>query len=108
MITPLTSEQKLWILLCHLSIFIGVPLLAPFVVYLVKKQDDPVVREHAKEALNFHLSLAIYSIVLFVTVVGALLVPLIYIAALILAILAAVKASNGEFYRYPLTLRLVK
>lgn len=108
MTTPLTSEQKIWVLLCHLSIFLGVALILPLIVFLVKKQDDPVTAEHAKEALNFHISIFIYCIVLTITMIGVFLVPVVAIAALILAIIAAVKASNGELYRYPLTLRLVK
>jgi len=105
-----TSEDRLWIIVCHLSIFVGVGLLLPLIVYLVKKVDSPLVAEHAKEAPNFHISILLYWIItglLCFIVVGVLLIPVVGIIMVVFPIIAAVKASNGEFYRYPLTLRLV-
>ncbi len=104
------SDDRIWIIVCHLSLFIGVGLLLPLIVYLVKKADAPLVAEHAKEALNFHISLLIYWIVtalLCAVLVGFLLIPVVGIIMVVFPIIAAVKASNGEFYKYPLTLRLV-
>jgi len=104
------SDDRLWILLCHLSLFIGVGLILPLIVYLVKKADSPLVAEHAREALNFHISLLIYWIVtglLTFVLIGLLLIPVVGIIMVVFPIIAAVKASNGEFYKYPLTLRLV-
>lgn len=99
-----------------LSLFIGFPFVGPLVIYLVKR-DDPFVRAHAAEALNFNLSVMLYGIALFVVglillivIVGVLvwllLIPL-GIAWLVFVIIAAVKAGQGEAYRYPLTIRFV-
>jgi uncharacterized Tic20 family protein len=106
------TNDKLWNVLCHLSAFLGVALILPLIVYLVTK-DDPnsTIPGHAKETLNFHISLFIYAIIsgiLIVVVIGAFMLGAIAIAGFILAIIGAVKASNGELYRYPLTIRLVK
>jgi uncharacterized Tic20 family protein len=106
------TNDKLWNVLCHLSAFLGVALILPLIVYLVTK-DDPnsTIPQHAKETLNFHISLFIYGIIsaiLIVVVIGAFLLVAIAIGGFILAIVGAVKASNGELYRYPLTIRLVK
>lgn len=105
-----TSEDRIWIIVCHLSIFVGVGLLLPLIVYLVKKVESPLVAEHAKEALNFHISLVLYGIItglLCLVFIGLLLIPVLLIIGVVFPIIAAIKASNGEFYRYPLTLRLV-
>lgn len=91
--------------------------LGPLVIYLLKKDDAPFVRHHAAEALNFSISVAVYSIVL--GIVGAILLlvvvgvvfllalPVIGVVAVVLHIVAAVAANRGEHYRYPLTIRLV-
>jgi len=82
----------------------------PLVVYLVMRKDSDYVAENAREALNFHITVLIYSICclpLTVIIIGVPLLIVIAISSLILAVVAAVKASDGLCYRYPLTLRLV-
>jgi uncharacterized Tic20 family protein len=104
------GNDKIWSILSHLSALIGVRLLLPLVVYLAMKGDSDYVAGNAKEALNFHLSLLIYTlccIPLVFVLIGIPLLILIGIASLVLAIVAAVKASDGGCYHYPLTLRLI-
>lgn len=106
----LSSDDRLWIILSHISLLIGVGFILPLIVYFVKKQDAPLTANHAKEALNFHISVYFYmfiSYLLCVILIGFLLLPIVAITSVILAIIACVKASNDEFYRYPLTIRLV-
>lgn len=106
----LKSDSKIWAIAAHLVPLAGVPLLGPLVVYLVKKDDDPFVRNHAAEALNFQISVTIYafvSAILVLLFVGILMLIALGILVLVASILAAIKASNGELYRYPLTIRLV-
>ena len=84
--------------------------MLPLVVYLAMRQESEYVAENAREALNFHISVLIYGLVcvlLLFVVIGFPLLIALGIAAFVLAIIGAVKASNGECYRYPLTLRLV-
>jgi uncharacterized Tic20 family protein len=107
----LKSEDRLLIILSHLSIWIGVGLLLPLIVFLLKKDEAPLVGDHAREALNFHLSLFIYScccIPLLFIVVGFFAMIGIVITGLVLAIIAAVRSADGAPYRYPLTIRLVR
>jgi len=95
---------------CHLSLLLSIGLILPLVVYLVKKQDSPLTAEHAKEALNFHISIYIYAIIsvfLSLLLIGIPLLIAISIGSIVCAIIACFKASEGQFYRYPLTLRLV-
>lgn len=115
------SDARQWAMFAHLSALVGLvtalPWLGPLIIYLVKKDDDPFVAEHAKEALNFNISVFIYLIVgsiatfvLLIILVGLLLIPVLIgigIAWLVLVIIAAVRASNGQRYRYPLSIRMV-
>jgi uncharacterized Tic20 family protein len=108
--SPVRGNDKIWAILSHLSAFIGVGLLLPLVVYLSMKNESPYVATNAREALNFHLSLLIYGICcvpLVFVLVGIPLLILIGLASLVFAIVAAIKASEGACYHYPLTLHLV-
>ncbi len=111
-VTPYSPKgsDKIWTILCHLSFFVGLPFLLPLVVYLAMKNDSEYVAANAREALNFHISMLIYAICcipLVFVIIGGFLLALIGICSLIFAIIAAVDASKGQCYRYPLTLRLV-
>jgi hypothetical protein len=104
------SNDKLFIILSHLSLLLGVGLLLPLIVYLVKNNESPNVAAHAKEALNFHITLFIFAIAGFVLafiVIGFFVLMATGLFGLICSIIAAVKASEGGFYRYPLCIRLI-
>jgi uncharacterized Tic20 family protein len=111
------------IILCHLSAFLGVGLLLPFIIWLVKKEESEKVAAHAREALNFHLTIFLLGVCCAPFALVLVLIPLvnflfllvfvpvcalIALGTLALSIIAAVQASEGKFYRYPFTLRLVK
>lgn len=106
---PTSSDDTTWALLAHLSVFV-VALIGPLVIYLVKRDSSPFVRAHAAEALNFHITLTlatIVSIVLMLVLIGFLLIFVVMIAGAVLGVIAAVAAGQGKPYRYPFTLRLV-
>jgi uncharacterized Tic20 family protein len=91
-----------------LAIFFG--FLGPLIVYLVSRDRDPFVRHHASEALNFSITLLIGYVVCFVLVfvlIGFLLLPVLWITSVVLHVMAAMAANRGEWYRYPLNLKLV-
>ncbi|WP_240421072.1 DUF4870 domain-containing protein [Paenibacillus periandrae] len=106
----LTDDEKTFALLSHvLSLVVG--FLAPLIIWLLKKDQSAYIAEHAQESLNFQISVLIYSAVagvLCFILIGLVLLPLIGIAALVLIIVATVKAYKGEMYRYPFTIRLIK
>jgi hypothetical protein len=111
---PLASNDRLWSVLCHLSYFFGFALLSflfPLTVYLVMRTDSPYVTHHAREALNFHLSLLLYCLIcipaIFIVVGIPLLIALV-ITGIVCSIVAAVKASKGTYYHYPITIRFVR
>ena len=104
------GSDKLLAILCHISPFLSVPFLLPLIVYLVKREDSKLVAAHASEAFNFHLSLAIYAVPCWFLIFILIGIPLLLALGLMLficAIVAAIKASEGGFYRYPLTIRLL-
>jgi uncharacterized Tic20 family protein len=106
-----TGNDKIWSMLSHLSLLLGVGILLPLVVYLAMRQESEYAASNAREALNFHISIYIYAlccIPLAFILIGIPLLILIGFGSLVLAIIAAIKVSNGECYRYPLTIRLVK
>ncbi len=100
---------------CHLSGLAGfiVPfgsLVAPIIIWSLKKDDMPFVDEQGKEAINFQISMAIYlfvAIILCFVIIGIPVVIGLVLAKLAFALIAAVKASEGKTYRYPFTLRFV-
>ena len=109
----LTSESRNWGTLSHLSafvVFLGIPsLVGPLVMWLLRR-DDPWTEHHAKEALNFNISFMIYGVIAALSillVVGLLLLPAVLITWFVLVIRGALRASAGEYYRYPMTMRFV-
>ena len=106
-----TGSDKLWSILSHLSFYIGLPFFLPLIVYLVMRNESTYAADNAREALNFHISLAIYclcAVPLVFIVIGIPLLIVIGVCSFILAIVAAIKAADGGCYRYPLTIRLVR
>jgi uncharacterized protein len=104
---PSRDDDQLWIIFSHLSLLLGVGIILPLIIYLVKKDESPRVSHHAKEALNFHISIVIYSFACGITCIGLPLLPFIIIGGMVFSIIAAMNASAPIPYRYPLTLRLV-
>ena len=106
-VIPPNSDEKLMAILSHVLTFVA-PILAPLIIYLVKKNDSPFIAAHARESLNFQITLVIICLILLVTIIGTLFIWLVAIIALVLVIVASIKASDGKLYRYPFTIRLIK
>jgi uncharacterized protein len=109
------SEDRNWAMGAHLSAFlaayIALGFLGPLVVLLVRGDRSPFVRQHAVEALNFNLTVLIYvaiSVILAILLIGILMLVALGILYVVAVIIGAVRASSGEPYRYPLTIRFVK
>lgn len=122
-LTNPTKDERNWAMFSHLSAIaaalIGLSFLGPLIIYLMKKDESSFVADQAKEALNFNISLLIAVvglIILAILLVWTIIVPflmpfiigLLCLGALVLVIIAGIKASEGEVYRYPFTLRLIK
>jgi len=110
----ISSDSRNWATLSHLSafsVFMGIPsVVGPLVMWLLRR-DDPYAEHHAKEALNFNISIILYSVVAAISIimlVGILALPAVLIAWFVLTIQGAMRASQGEYYEYPLTIRFIK
>ena len=110
----ISSESRGWAAAAHLIPLLGlgfIGFIAPLIIWLIKRDEDPYVEEHSREALNFQITILIYvivGIILLILLIGFLILAAVAIFALIFAIVAGVKAATGKPFRYPLTLRLVK
>ena len=102
-----TSDERTMAILSHVLCLV-VGFVAPLIIYLLKKDESPYVAAHARESLNFQITLTIMIVVLFVSIVGILLLWLVGIFATIVIIIATIKASDNKLYRYPLAIRLIK
>jgi uncharacterized protein len=114
--TP-SSNVRLWNVLCHATALAGffVPwaghILGPLIVWLAKRGDSPEIDAHGKESLNFQISMLIYNViagVLCLVLIGFVILGILHILNLVLVIVASIQASEGKFYRYPITIRLIK
>ncbi len=130
------ENEKLWASAAHISAFVGIILpfgniLGPGAIFALKKHKSKFITEHAKEALNFQISLSLYIVAVlavflffiitavvfsqtaqsFAAVAGVILWALaafLLLASFILVILSAVKAYQGKSFRYPFTIRFIK
>jgi uncharacterized Tic20 family protein len=113
----ISKDARMWAMICHLGGLAGIVIpfigniIAPLVVWQIKKNDYPFVDEQGKEAVNYQISMTIYgliSAVLTFLCIGFFLLAAVVIVDLVFLLIAAVKANNGYHYRYPLTIRFIK
>jgi uncharacterized protein len=115
--TPSTpSDVRTWCVLCHASALLGLffhflgHVLGPLIVWLLKRGDSPEIDRYGKESLNFQISMLIYDAVAAILCVVLIGIPLLiglWVLNTVLVIIASVKAGQGEFYRYPFTIRFI-
>jgi uncharacterized Tic20 family protein len=111
-----SKQEKTWAMIAHLSMLCGfiIPLgnvIGPLIVWLIKKEEGPFVDQHGKEALNFNISMTIYSAISYLLVfvlIGFVLLAVLFVFFVIALITAAIKANDGKPYRYPFTIRFIK
>ncbi len=84
--------------------------LAPLIIWLIKKPESPAVDAHGKESLNFQINITAWSLILVIVSCGlfAPVAGILWLYSVVLCVIASLKASEGQFYRYPLILRLIK
>lgn len=115
------SEERLWAGAAHLCYLApgGIGLLVAFVIYLVQRERSHFVAAHARQAIGFQLAVTVLTWVLSALGAGAaafasifpvsfsgvgffgLVATIIFLALGVLAVIAAVHAFTGRWYRYP-------
>ena len=111
------SNTRTWIVLCHASALLGLffhflgHIFGPLIVWMLKRGESAEIDAHGKESLNFQLSMLIYdaaAVLLCFVLIGIPILIGLWILNIILVIVASIKASEGQLYRYPLTIRFIK
>ena len=132
------QNVRTWSMLCHVSALAGIffglgNVIGPLIVWQIKKNELPEIEPHGKEALNFQLTILIVNIVAGILFIGFLgtafgfgrfwrspfyllsggfgigaILIIINLVAFILAVVAGLKANNGEPYKYPFAIRFIK
>ena len=110
------KEERTWGMFCHLIVFSGfiIPfasIIGPLVIWIIKKDDMPFVEDQGKESLNFQITMmlaTIVSVLLMFVLIGFVLIFVVLIFQFIVVIIASIKANEGVYYRYPLSIRFIK
>src|SRR6266498_5641897 len=111
-----SSDIRTWCVLCHAAALAGLffhflgHLFGPLIVWLVKRGDSPEIDAHGKESLNLQISMLIYdaiAAILCFVLIGIPILIALWILNTVFVIIASVKASEGKFYRYPITIRFI-
>ena len=109
-------QTRQWARFLHFSLLVGfiVPILglvAPIVIWQLKKTELPGLDVHGKIVMNWLISLILYGVIsalLILVLVGIPLLIALGILCIILPIIGGIKANNGEVWNYPLSIRFLK
>lgn len=116
-LTVSEREARRWATICHLSALVGLLgngvgfVLAPLIIWLIKRHDDPFIDAQGKEAVNFQITMFLALLVcvpLLLVVIGFFLGLVVLVLACVFPILAAIRAGEGENYLYPFAIRFIK
>ena len=110
------KQANQWAMFLHLSVFLGyvIPfagLIAPIVIWQLKKEEFPKLDAHAKNLFNFMIIMLIALVICFVlmfVLIGILLIIPVVIYGVVCPIYAGIKANNGEIWEYPYVPKLIK
>ncbi|MBF6627909.1 MAG: DUF4870 domain-containing protein [Proteiniphilum sp.] len=112
--TPLYGlNESTYLMLMHLSQFAGflIPFagfIVPIIMWITNKETHAGVDMHGKNIVNFMISYTIYAAVLCITIIGIPVAIILGILYLLFVVLASIKASNGEYWKYPLSIQFIK
>jgi len=115
-IDPDEQQARQWAMFLHLSQLAGyiiplVGLIAPIVIWQMKKDEYPILDEHGKAVVNWIISELIYGAICFVLVfivIGFPMLMVLGILAVIFPIIGGIKANNGELWHYPMAINILK
>ncbi|MGI6073219.1 MAG: DUF4870 domain-containing protein [Fermentimonas sp.] len=106
-------SENTFLMLMHLSQLLGfvIPLagfVVPLIMWTMNKEYNTNVDMHGKGIMNFIISYTIYVIALCITLIGIPLAIILLILSIIFIVVAGIKANNGEYWKYPLTIQFIK
>jgi uncharacterized Tic20 family protein len=100
-VSPQQRDERLWAMAAHIIPLFGFPILAPLVIMLAKPLGSEFIHHHAKQSLIFHITLLVLTIVLCITIIGIIALPAVAVLCYVGGIIAALKANDGVWYRFP-------
>lgn len=115
----MNKDARMWAMFCHIAGLAGLipmtpvfgSIVAPLIIWQIKKNEFTFVDEHGKEAVNFQISILLYSVIcipfIFICI-GIIMLVAVGIFDIVCLLIAAVKVNNGEHYRYPICIRFIK
>ncbi|MFL6541527.1 MAG: DUF4870 domain-containing protein [Chthoniobacterales bacterium] len=115
--TTESTTVRTWTILAHAIALIGffVPIaghiVGPLVIWLAKRDESPEIDLHGKESVNFQISMLIYNVIaglLCFVLIGIPILIILHFLNIVFVVIAAIQASDGKLFRYPLSLRLIK
>jgi uncharacterized protein len=115
-ITELRETERNWAMLCHLTAFAGYlfpfgGIIGPLICWLSKRDESDWVNLNGKASLNFQLSMLLYYVLCFpllFILIGIPIYIVLGILEIVCIIIASVKASKGEYYKYPISIPFVQ
>ena len=115
-IRVLSETERNWAMFCHLAAFTGFffpfgGIIGPLICWLSRKDDSTWVNENGKASMNFQLSMLLYlvlAIPLCFILIGFPIISAIFIMKIVCIIIASVRASKGEEFKYPLAIPFIQ
>ncbi|HOW08437.1 MAG TPA: DUF4870 domain-containing protein [Bacteroidales bacterium] len=115
-IIELSESERNWAMLCHLSAFAGFffpfgGIIGPLICWLSRKDESIWVDQNGKRSMNFQMSVLLYMILVFplcFILIGIPIMVSLLILKVVCIIIASIKASKGEEFRYPLSIPFIQ
>jgi hypothetical protein len=112
----LSETERNWAMLCHLSAFAGFffpfgGILGPLICWLSRKDDSVWIDENGKAAMNFHLSILLYMVLMIplcFIIIGIPLIAFLGVLKVICIVIASIKAARGERFKYPISIPFIQ
>lgn len=106
-------QENTYLMLMHITQFAGaivalLGFIVPILMWTTNKDTNENVDKHGKNILNAMISYAVYAVVLCITVIGIPVAIILGVLYAVFVIIAAVKANNGEYWKYPFTIQFIK
>ncbi len=114
--TAISKDERNWALFAHIAAFgafvvpVAGSIVGPLIIWTLKKDEMPFLDFHGRESLNFQISMMIYMVISFIlciVLIGFFFLWLVPVIDFIFVVIAAIKASDGQYYRYPFTIRFL-
>ncbi|MCH8005935.1 MAG: DUF4870 domain-containing protein [Planctomycetes bacterium] len=108
-----TESERNYSIAMHLSVPVlsivafPVSMLAPLVLWLIRRHHSVFNDDHGREVINVMLSFLLWHVITAITIVGFALWPVLWVVLIVNFIRGAIASGNGEYFRYPMTIRFL-